>query len=53
MAYAVDMGSGVMLYIPIFIKIGSEILKLIGGIHGYTETQHEDRISLLSLFHNK
>jgi hypothetical protein len=30
--YAVEMGSGVMIYIPGFIKIGSGIQKLIGGI---------------------
>jgi hypothetical protein len=43
--YAVEMGSGVMIYIPSFIKIGSGIKKLIGG--AYTDTQHGDRISLL------
>jgi hypothetical protein len=29
--YAVEMGSGAMMYIPSFIKIGSEIRKLMGG----------------------
>jgi hypothetical protein len=38
MKYAVEMGSGAMIYIPSFIKIGSAIQKLIGG-RGYTETQ--------------
>jgi hypothetical protein len=33
MKYAVEMGSGTMLYIPSFIKIGSGIQKLIRGIH--------------------
>jgi hypothetical protein len=33
MKYAVEMGSGAMLYIPSFIKIGSGIPNLIGGIH--------------------
>jgi hypothetical protein len=28
---AVEMGSGAMIYIPSFIKIGSGIQKLIGG----------------------
>jgi hypothetical protein len=28
MKYAVEMGSGAMIYIPSFIKIGSGILKL-------------------------
>jgi hypothetical protein len=36
MKYAVEMGSGVMIYIPSFIKINSGIQKLIGG---YTDTQ--------------
>jgi hypothetical protein len=31
MKYAVEMGSGAMIYIPSFIKIGSAIQKLIGG----------------------
>jgi hypothetical protein len=29
--YAVEMGSGAMIYIPSFIKIGSGIRKLIAG----------------------
>jgi hypothetical protein len=33
MKYAVDMGSGVMIYIPSFIKTGSGIHTLIGGRH--------------------
>jgi hypothetical protein len=36
MKYAFEMGSGAMIYIPSFIKIGSGIQKLIGG---YTDTQ--------------
>jgi hypothetical protein len=31
MKYAVVMGSGVIIHIPSFIKIGSGIQKLIGG----------------------
>jgi hypothetical protein len=31
MEYAVEMGSGAMIYIPTFIKTGSGIQKLIGG----------------------
>jgi hypothetical protein len=31
MKYAVEMGSGAMIYIPSFIEIGSRIQKLIGG----------------------
>jgi hypothetical protein len=34
--YAVEMGSGALIYVPSFIKIGSGIQKLIGG---YTHTQ--------------
>jgi hypothetical protein len=34
MKYAVEMGSGVMIYIPSFINIRSGIEKLFGG--GYT-----------------
>jgi hypothetical protein len=49
MKYAVEMGSGAMIYIPSFIRIGSGTQKLIGGIH----RQHGDRISLLSFFQNK
>jgi hypothetical protein len=36
MKYAVDMGSGAMIYIPSFIKIGSRIQKSIEG--GDSET---------------
>jgi hypothetical protein len=38
MKYAVEMGSGAMIYIPSFIKIGSAIQKLIGGIHRQTDS---------------
>jgi hypothetical protein len=37
MKYAVEMDSGAMIYIPSFIKIGSDIQKLIVGIHRHTE----------------
>jgi hypothetical protein len=39
MKYAVQIGSGAMICIPSFIKIGSVIQKLIegGGIHRHTE----------------
>jgi hypothetical protein len=36
MKYAVEMGSGAMIYIPSFIEIGSAIQKLMGG--GGTQT---------------
>jgi hypothetical protein len=51
MKYAIEMGSGAMKYIPGFIKFGSALQKLIGGIHRHR--QHGARISLLSLFQNK
>jgi hypothetical protein len=46
--YAVEMGSGAMIYTPSFIKSSSEIQKVIGGKH----RQH-DLISLLLYFQNK
>jgi hypothetical protein len=33
MKYAVEMGSGAKIYIPLFIKTGSGIQKLIRWIH--------------------
>jgi hypothetical protein len=39
--YAVEMGSGAMIYIPSFIKIGSGIQKLIRGIQ-----RHADRLEI-------
>jgi hypothetical protein len=48
------MGSGAVIYIPSFIKIGSGIQKLIGGIHRHTNIhahrQQRDLISLLYFF---
>jgi hypothetical protein len=49
MKYAIEMGSGAMIHIPSFIKIGSGIQTLIGGIH----RQHGDLISLLLFFQNR
>jgi hypothetical protein len=37
MKYAVKMGSGAMMYIPSFVKIGSGIQKLMLGIHRHTD----------------
>jgi hypothetical protein len=53
MKYAVELGSGGMIYsyIPIFIKIGSNIQKLMGG--GDTHRQHGDLISLLLFLYSK
>jgi hypothetical protein len=41
MNYGVEMGAGVMTYIPSFMKIGSGIQKLTGRIH-----RHTDRIMI-------
>jgi hypothetical protein len=38
MKYAVEMGSGAMIYIPSFIKIGSGFQKLTRGIHRDPQT---------------
>jgi hypothetical protein len=38
MNYAVEMGSGAMIYIPSLIKIGSGIEKFIGRSHKNTDT---------------
>jgi hypothetical protein len=38
MNYAVEMDSGVMIYIPSFIKIDSGIQELMGG-DGFTDIQ--------------
>jgi hypothetical protein len=38
--YDVEMVSGTMIQIPSFIKTGSGIHKLIGGIHAH---RHKDR----------
>jgi DNA repair photolyase len=33
MKYTVEMGSDVMIYVPVFIKIGSGTEKFVRGIH--------------------
>jgi hypothetical protein len=43
MKYAIEMGSGVMIYIPSFIKIGSNIQKSVGR-GGYTDTQTDSML---------
>jgi hypothetical protein len=37
MKYAVHMAVGALVYIPSFIKTGSGIQKVIGGIHRRTD----------------
>jgi hypothetical protein len=45
------MGSGAVIYVSSFTKIGSGIEKLIGGgIHRHTHRQQRDSISLLYFF---
>jgi hypothetical protein len=39
MKYAVEMGSGAMIYIPNFIQIVSGIQNLIGGIHRHKDSK--------------
>jgi hypothetical protein len=44
------MGSGAVIYVPVFIKIGSGILKLIMGIDTRAHRQQRDHIILLYFF---
>jgi hypothetical protein len=53
MKYAVEMGSGAVIYVPTFIKTGSGIQKVIGKKDSQTQRQHGDRISLLLFFQNR
>jgi hypothetical protein len=46
MKFAAEMGSGAVLFVRSFMKIGSGIEKLIGG----TYRQHGDSISLNLFF---
>jgi hypothetical protein len=48
MKHAVEMGSGVMIYIQRFINIVSCIQQFTKGIHAETQRQQNDLISLLS-----
>jgi hypothetical protein len=50
--YAVKMGSGAMISVSSFIKIGSGIQNLIGG-DTQTHRQQGDLISLLLAFQNR
>jgi hypothetical protein len=42
MKYAIEVGSGAMMYIPSFVKIGLAIHKLMGGTHTDTQTDGRD-----------
>jgi hypothetical protein len=45
---AVEMGSGVVIYVPSFINIGSGVQKLVvGDTQTHTHRQQRDLISLL------
>jgi hypothetical protein len=50
MKYAVEMGSGAVIYTPSLIKMCSGVHKLIWG---FTERQHGDLVSLFLFFKNK
>jgi hypothetical protein len=47
MKYAIEMGSGVMIYIRSFMKIGSGNQKIMGGGDTQTLRKQGDSISLL------
>jgi hypothetical protein len=49
MKYTTEMGLGAMTYIPSFTTIGSDILKLIRGIHRH-KRQDGHHLSLFSRF---
>jgi hypothetical protein len=53
MNYAVEMGSGAMIYIPSFMKTGSGIQKLWWKGDSHTHIEQDDLMSLLSFFQNK
>jgi hypothetical protein len=60
MNYAVELGSGALIYIQSFTKIGSVIQKLTGDRHldrcplpACTHTEQDDLISMLLFFQNK
>jgi hypothetical protein len=42
--YAVEMGSGAMIYIPIFLNIDSDIQKSVGREAAYTETHTDMKV---------
>jgi hypothetical protein len=52
MKYAVEMGSGAMIYMPSFMYIGSGIENLVRGIHRQTDS-NGDLVRLLLFCRNK
>jgi hypothetical protein len=53
MNYAVEISSGAMIYTPNFIKIGSGIQKVIGGVHIQTHRQKAIHKPTYISFQNK
>jgi hypothetical protein len=53
MKCVVEVGAGVMICILSFMKAGSGIQKLMGGIHRDTYKEIGDLISILLFFQNK
>jgi hypothetical protein len=53
MKYAVEMGSGTVIYIPSFIKIGAGIQKLMGEGNSRTQRQYGELINVFAFFQNK
>jgi hypothetical protein len=47
MKYSVVVGSGAVIFTPSFIKTGSDIRNLIGGIYNRTNRQLGDLINIL------
>jgi hypothetical protein len=50
MKYAVEMGSGAVIYVPRFIKIGSGVQKLTGRGYTHKHRRHGVRVSVLLFF---
>jgi hypothetical protein len=46
----VELGSGIMVYLPVSIKIGSAIQEVYGGSDAQTQRKRGDLISLLLIF---
>jgi hypothetical protein len=49
MRHALEMGSGAMIYIPSFIKIGSAIQKFMGGYTGILTARRSHKPTFLIL----
>jgi hypothetical protein len=53
MKYAIEMGSGDVVCIPSFIKIGSDIQRWLEVIHIQTHREQGDHVGLLSFFQKR